>query len=133
MRLILLVALTLTLTVPTISYSENTTSYVLEGNGFGTTKDTITGVSIESFLQIPTSGKPAFDNGQFVFGDKIYSIKDMNLSILYNKKLIKLSAVSDEGISLSASGRIAASAGDSLIYLVNGKTSEQESKGFLFL
>lgn len=114
----------LVLLVPIHSYSEKSTNFVLEGNGFGTMRNSVGDASLQASLQIPESGKTVFQSGQFLLGDDTHSIKDMNLSLMFNKKLLRLAANSDD-LTITASGRLVASAGDDLIYHINGKISSQ--------
>ncbi|MBI5697285.1 MAG: hypothetical protein HZC29_02035 [Thaumarchaeota archaeon] len=131
MQLLLLVALVVLLIIPIHAYSQESQNFVLAGSGFGTIQKTVEGASLQTKLQIPENGKVVFESGQFLLGDETHSIKDMNLSLFYNKKFIRLVANSDEAISITASGRLVASAGDDLIYHINGKTSRQSNnEGF---
>lgn len=55
----------------------------------------------------------------------------MNLSLFYNKKLLRLVANSDDNLVITASGRLAASVGGDLVYSISGKTSQQNNgEGF---
>jgi len=129
-RLLLLASLVGFLIIPIHAYSQPQ-SFVLAGSGFGTIHKAIEGASLQTKLQIPESGKVVFESGQFLLGDETHSIEDMNLSLFYNKKFIRLVANSDDAISITASGRLVASAGDDLIYHINGKTSRQSNnEGF---
>jgi len=110
-----------------MSYSEKTSSYTFGGNGFGIAQNGVNGASLQTSLYISDSGKPVFQSGQFTFGDKTHSIKDLNLFLQSGKKFIRLSAMSDDGLAITASGRLAASAGTDLIYTVNGKASEKNT------
>lgn len=131
MRSLLLASLVGFLIIPIHAYSEESQNFVLEGSGFGTVHKAIEGASLQTMLQIPKDGKIVFESGQFLFGDETYSIKDMNLSLFYNKKFIRLVANSNDAMSITASGRLVASAGDDMIYHINGKTSRQSNnEGF---
>lgn len=131
MQLLLLVALVGVLLIPAHAYSQESQNFVLAGSGFGMMDKSIEGASLQALLEIPNGGKVVFENGQFLLGDETHFIKDMNLSLFYNKKFIRLVANSDDDLSITASGKLVASAGNDLIYSINGKTSEQNNgEGF---
>lgn len=126
MQLLLLISFVaaLALVIPSESYSD--TSFVLAGNGYGTTNKGIQTTSIQASLNILDSGQVMFQDGQFLSGDDIHLIKDMDFSLSNNKKSLKLVASSDD-FTLLASGRLILSAGDSMIYNLKGKTSDTKS------
>lgn len=113
------------LMIPGASYSDS--DFVLAGSGYGATnKGDIQVMSMQASLSIPESGQATFQSGQFLSGGDARLIKDMSLSLSNNKKSLRLSASSDD-FTLSASGRLVLSAGDSLIYNLKGKTSDTKS------
>ncbi|MGQ0606501.1 MAG: hypothetical protein ACT4OD_06090 [Candidatus Nitrosotenuis sp.] len=129
MHLLLLILLVgvLVLIIPSESYSD--TDFILVGNGYGTVNKNVEMASLQASVKILDNGKSVFQSGQFSSGDEIHSINDMNLSLLHNKKFIRLVADSDD-FTMSASGRLVISLGDDSIYHLKGKTSTNRDSSF---
>lgn len=120
MRFLLLIATigVLAIVVPQ-SYADS--DFVLTGSGFGKINGKVGATSLQLLLQMPDSGKPVFESGQILLGDNSYSIATASLFLSDNKKLIQLDAKTGD-TTVSASGKLALSAGDNSIYHLRGKT-----------
>lgn len=124
MRLLLIpFVAALALIVPSISYSD--TDFVLTGNGYGTTNNGVQMTSLQALLDFSDS-KIQFQSGRFLIGDDTHTITDMTVSLTNNKKLLKLTAASDE-LGITASGKLVLSMGTDSIYHIQGKTSDSKS------
>lgn len=114
---------TLTLIVPNMSYSD--AGFVLTGNGYGATNNGVQMTTLQALLDFSDS-KIQFQSGRFLIGDDTRTITDMTVSLTNNKKLLKLTAASDD-LAITASGKLILSMGADSIYHIQGKTSDSKS------
>lgn len=123
MRLLLIpFVAALALIVPNMSYSD--TGFVLSGNGYGTTNNSIQTISLQALLDFSDS-KIQFQSGRFLIGDDIHTITDMIVSLTNNKKSLKLTADSDD-LGITASGKLVLSTSSDSIYHIQGETSDSK-------
>lgn len=113
----------LALISPSMSYSD--TSFVLAGNGYGTTNNSAQAASLQASLELSDS-KIHFQSGRFLIGDDIHTITDMAVSITNNKKSLKLTATADD-LRITGSGKLILSMDTDSIYHIQGKTSDSKS------
>lgn len=103
------------------SYADS--DFTLDATGFSKINGKVEPASLHLSLVISDSGMPVFGNGQISLGNDPHSIDSAGIVLSNNKRLIRLNAET-ENYSISASGRTVLSAGDNIVYQLNGKTSD---------
>ena len=117
--------------IPIQSYSESV-DYALVGNGYGILGDTVREIMIKLTLK-NYDGKMVFQNGQATLGNENYTIKKLDMSFLQNGKLIKINAVTNDDITVKATGKLVTSNKDGSIYQLSGQANNKSSQKLIIL